>query len=162
MAGKEKKDRKKFKDTKVGGFLADHSPSILETIGDFVPGGGLLDVAADLIRGSEMTEEQKAEAQKLLVEEYALEVQDRKSARERQVGIAEADDEDLMFNISGIVGLTIFTFLAVSVVFLEIPDSNREVWIHLIGIVEGVVVSIFAFFYGSAAKRNKNLASTLK
>lgn len=149
------KDKKKFRDTKVGGFLADNAPNILEGVGDLVPGGGLLDVVADMIRGSSMTDEQKAEAERLLQETYKLEVDDRSSARQRQVDMAEADNEDLMFNVAGFVGLACFLFLAISVVFVDIPSDNKEVWIHMIGIIEGVVVSIFAYFFGSAARRNK-------
>jgi len=38
-------------------------------------------------------------------------------------------------------------------VYLSIPESNKEVWIHTIGIIEGVVLSIFGYFYGSSVKK---------
>jgi hypothetical protein len=148
--------KNKFKDTKVGEFLKKASPGILETIGDFVPGGAILDVAAELIRGDDnMSEEEKDIAESMMLELYALEVQDRDSARNRQARLAEVGHEDLMFNVAGIVGLAAFIFIVIAIVFLEVPESNKEVWIHLIGICEGVVLSIFGYFYGSSRLKNK-------
>jgi hypothetical protein len=40
-------------------------------------------------------------------------------------------------------------------VFLDIPASNKEIFIHLIGIVEGVALSIFGFFFGSSDVEKK-------
>ena len=60
-----------------------------------------------------------------------------------------------MFNLTGLVGLAAFSFIIYAIVYLDIPESNKEVWIHLIGISEGIVLSIFGYFYGSAVRKNK-------
>ena len=62
---------------------------------------------------------------------------------------------DFMFNLTGIIGLAAFAFIIYAIVYLEVPENNKEVWIHLIGICEGIVLSIFGYFYGSAVRKNK-------
>ena len=56
---------------------------------------------------------------------------------------------------TGLIGLGCFVFMIYAIVYLQIPESNKEVWINLIGIVQGIVLSIFGFYYGSAVKGNK-------
>ena len=62
---------------------------------------------------------------------------------------------DFMFNLTGIVGLGAFAFMIYAIVYLDVPESNKEVWIHLIGICEGIVLSIFSYFFGAAVRKNK-------
>ena len=86
---------------------------------------------------------------------YELEVADRDSARKREVEISKTKKFDLMFNLTGLTGLGAFLFIVYAIVYLDIPESNKEVWIHLIGICEGIVLSIFGYFFGSAIKNDK-------
>ena len=102
-----------------------------------------------------MSADDKMEAHRQLVELYELEVMDRDSAREREVNLRKYGT-DWMFNATGIVGLVAFAFLVYTVVTTEVPDSNKEIFIHMIGIVEGVALSIFGYYFGSAVKQNKN------
>ena len=60
-----------------------------------------------------------------------------------------------MFNLTGLTGLGAFLFIIYAIVYLDIPENNKEVWIHLIGICEGIVLSIFGYFFGSAIKNDK-------
>jgi hypothetical protein len=61
-----------------------------------------------------------------------------------------------MFNATGVVGLAAFAFLVYTVVTTEVPETNKEIFIHLLGIVEGVALSIFGYYFGSSIKENKN------
>jgi hypothetical protein len=62
-----------------------------------------------------------------------------------------------MMSLTGIVGLSAFGFLVYTVVTTQVPESNKEIFIHMIGIVEGVALSIFGYYFGSAVKKdNKN------
>ena len=81
---------------------------------------------------------------------YSLEVSDRDSARKREIEVAKTRNFDIMFNLTGFVGLGAFVFLIYAITYLEIPHQNKEVFIHLIGICEGIVLSIFGYFFGSA------------
>jgi hypothetical protein len=148
-------DKKKFKDTRVGKFLKTKSPKVLEIVGDLLPSSGVLGVAKNLIHLSEdLTQEEKDMLEGELVRMIELEVADRDSARKREVSVAEIHKFDFLFYITGIIGLSAFCFIVYAIAFLSIPEENKEVWIHLIGITEGVVLSIFGYYFGSAIKRN--------
>jgi hypothetical protein len=149
-----KMPKKKFKDTKVGQFILKKLPGF---VGDVLPEKGVLGVVKNLIDNDpEVSPEEKAKMHEELVELYSLEVADRDSARKREVEKAKTGGFDLMFNLTGIIGLFAFAFIIYAIVYLEVPENNKEVWIHLIGICEGIVLSIFGYFYGSAVRKNKD------
>ena len=145
--------KKKFNETKVGKFILEKLPGF---VSGALPDNGILGVVKNLIDNDpEATPEEKAQMHEELVQLYELEVADRDSARKREVEKAKTGGFDLMFNLTGIVGLSAFCFIIYAIVYLQIPESNKEVWIHLIGISEGIVLSIFGYFFGSAVRKNK-------
>ena len=147
---------KKFKDTKLGNFLGKTAPHILDIAGDLLPDAGVLGIVKNLVEKDEkISPEDKKEALAQTKEMYELEVKDRDSARRREVNLRKFGT-DWMFNATGIVGLSAFAFLVYTVVTTEVPESNKEIFIHLLGIVEGVALSIFGYYFGSAIKENKN------
>jgi hypothetical protein len=153
----KRKDKKKFKDTKVGVFLKDKAPDILETVGDLLPDAGVLGVAKNLIKMSDkLSPEEKELLTADLAQMYEMEVKDRDSARTREVEISKAGRHDYLFTLTGLIGLAVFCFIVYAIAFLQIPEANKEIWIHLIGISEGVVLSIFGYYFGSAMKKNVN------
>ena len=145
--------KKKFNETKVGKFILEKLPGF---VSGALPENGVLGVVKNLIDNDPaITPEEKAQMHEELVQLYELEVADRDSARKREVEKAKTGGFDLMFNLTGIVGLSAFCFIIYAIVYLQIPESNKEVWIHLIGISEGIVLSIFGYFFGSAVRKNK-------
>jgi hypothetical protein len=148
-------DKKKFSETKVGKFLKEKAPSILNTVGDVLPNNGVLGIVKNLISTSEeLSPEDKKIALDHVKEMYALEVQDRESARNREIEITKSHKFDFLFYLTGVIGLGVFCFIVYAIVYLTIPEANKEIWIHLIGISEGVVLSIFGYYFGSSIKRN--------
>ena len=146
------KKNKKFKDTKVGQFILKKIPSF---VGDILPEKGVLGVVKNLIDSDpELTSQDKTQLHNELIELYKLEIADRDSARKREVEKAKTGGFDFMFNLTGVIGLGAFAFIIYAIVYLQIPESNKEVWIHLIGICEGIVLSIFGYFFGSAIRKN--------
>lgn len=142
--------KKPFKDTAVGRFLLEKVPGLVV---DVLPDKGVLGIVKNLIDSdSSLTQYDK---DMLLKELYQLEVEDRDSARKREVEKAKTGGFDLMFNLTGLIGLAAFAFIIYAIVYLSIPEGNKEVWIHTIGIIEGITLSIFGYFYGSAVKQNK-------
>ena len=153
----KRKDRKKFKETKVGVFIKDKAPEILDTVGDLLPDAGVLGIVKNLINISDkFTPEEKELLTEDLAQMYETEVKDRESARNREVEMSKLGSSDFMFTLTGLIGLAVFCFIVYAIAFLQIPDSNKEIWIHLIGISEGVVLSIFGYYFGSAMKKNIN------
>ena len=148
-------DKKPFSKTKLGKFLKETAPSILDVVGNVLPDKGILGIVKNLIdKDDNMSADDKSEAHRQLVELYELEVMDRESARDREVNLRKYGT-DWMFNATGIVGLLAFAFLVYTVVTTNVPEGNKEIFIHMIGIVEGVALSIFGYYFGSAVKQNK-------
>jgi len=145
---------KKFKDTKLGKFLKDKAPNILNIVGNVLPDKGVLGIVKNLVDSEpSLTPEEKQQIHNQVTELYKLEVQDRDSARKREVEMAKAGGNDWMMNLTGVVGLFCFIFIVYSVVY--IPEVlHNELFVHLMGMVEGVVIgNIFAFYYGTSSKK---------
>ena len=142
--------KKKFAETAVGKFLLDKLPNLA---GDILPDKGVLGIVKNLIDSDDSLSPEQRES--LLKDLYELEIADRDSARKREVEVAKTGRFDFMFNLTGVIGLGAFAFIIYAIVYLSIPENNKEVWIHTIGIIEGIVLSIFGYFYGSAVKNNK-------
>ncbi|MGD1837828.1 MAG: hypothetical protein ACPKPY_07195 [Nitrososphaeraceae archaeon] len=127
---------------------------MLKVVGDVLPESGTLGIIKNIIDGEpELTPEEKKQIHLQIVELYNLEVKDRDSARNREVEIIKTGATDWMMNVTGAVGLFAFVFLIIAIVFITVPEHNKELMIHTTGIVEGIVLSIVGYYYGSIAKR---------
>jgi hypothetical protein len=151
-----KQDTKKpFKETGLGKILLNVIPGFVKGASKALPDSGVLGVIKNLIdTDPDMSDEEKAQAHDQLVELYRLEVEDRDSARKREAAIINAGGKDWMMTLTGIVGLAAFAFLVYTVVTTKVPETNKEIFIHMIGIVEGVALSIFGYYFGSAVKKD--------
>lgn len=140
-------EKKPFKETKVG--------KVLYKLTGILPKEGVLGVVKNLLDSDDtLTPEEKKQALEQALEAYKIEVSDRDSARKREVELRKYGT-DWMFNLTGIIGLLAFAFLVYTVVTTKVPETNKEIFIHMIGIVEGVALSIFGYFFGSAKKDNR-------
>jgi len=134
--------KKPFNETKVGQILAD-----------ILPDKGIIGVLKNVLDLDDtLAPEDKEKAAETLVKAYEAEVLDRDSAREREVEVTKTGKIDFLFNLTGLVGLTAFGVIVWAILALDIPDPNRELFYHLIGIVEGVVLSIFGYYFGTSMK----------
>ena len=149
-------DKKKFKDTKVGGFLSGVAPTLFKTglglASGFLPDGGLLAKLADKIKTSdELDAEQKVEAFAFL----SMDQQDRQDARAMQVAIATSKESTkLAKNFVYYLSIGVFIFSATTVLllfFVEIPDKNRDVINFILGVLVGTgLTGVFNYFLGSS------------
>ena len=140
--------KKPFKETKVG--------KLLGKVGGMLPESGVLGVLKEVIDTDDsLSQEEREEAHKALIEAYEAEVADRASARNREVEIAKSGKFDFLFNLTGLVGLGAFGVVVWAILVLEIPESNKELFYHMVGIVEGVVLSIFGYYFGTSMKDNE-------
>tara|TARA_R110000782_G_scaffold92788_1_gene176243 strand:+ start:136 stop:582 length:447 start_codon:yes stop_codon:yes gene_type:complete len=147
---------KKFKDTKLGKFIKLKAPKVLEIAGDLLPDEGLLGVVKNLIdKEPDLSPEEKQQIHERLVDFYKLEVEDRSAARQREVEMVKAGSDDWMMNATGVIGLGSFLLLLIAIVFMDVPESNKELMIHTTGIVEGIVLSIVGYYFGSIAKKGR-------
>jgi len=140
--------KKPFKETTIGKLLFGAK--------ELLPENGVLGVLKNLIDSDDtLTPEEREEAHKWLIEAYKAEVSDRDSARNREIEIAKTGREDWLFNLTGMVGLGAFGVIVWAILALDIPENNKELFIHTIGIVEGVAMSIFGYYFGTSMKDNK-------
>ena len=145
-------EKKKFKDTAVGKFLTKKLP---ELAGAALTGGPLEAIKTLIDDDTSIGPEEKARLHNELVEMYKAEVADRDSARNREVEVAKAGKFDFLFNLTGLVGLGAFGVIVWAILALDIPEANKELFYHLIGIVEGVTLSIFGYYFGTSMKDDK-------
>ena len=132
------------------------SPGILDIAGDLLPDAGVLGMVGNLIRKDpNISIEDKAIADTFIQEMYALEIADRDSARKREVEIAKTNKKDWMMLLTGLTGLFSFIFTIYAVVYVPSVLEN-DLFVHLMGMIEGVVISnIFAYYYGTSAENRK-------
>ena len=148
-------NNKKFKDTKIGQFLKTKAPKILDIVGDVLPSSGTLGIVKNLIdKDDNISAEDKKALHNQLIESYKTEVADRDSARKREVEIAKVRKFDFMFTLTGLVGLSTFVFLVYAIVYINIPEHNEKTFYTLIGLVEGITLSIFSFYFGASIRKN--------
>ena len=150
------KPKKKFKDTKVGKFLSKVAPSILGVAGELLPDAGVLGIVKNLIeKDDSISPEDKAAALEQVRSMYELEVADRDSARNREIEVKKTGSKDFMMLATGVSGLASFLFIIYAVVY-EPTVLENDLFVHLMGMVEGVVISnIFAYYYGTSAQDRK-------
>ena len=139
---------KPFKETKVGKFLLQKLPNLA---GDILPDKGVLGIVKNLIDTDDsLTPEER---KTLLKDLYQLEIADRDSARNREVEIKKTGGQDWMMLVTGLVGLLSFMFMIYAVVYIPSVSEN-DLFVHLMGMIEGVVISnIFAYYYGTSSDK---------
>jgi|SRR5210317_1155147 len=138
------KKRKPFSETTIG--------RLFNKVGDVLPDNGVLGVLKELIdTDEELTKEEKERALKRI--EIAM--QDRDSARKREVGVAQAGKRDYLMLLTGLVGLGSFAFVVYATVYVPTVLDN-DLFVHLMGMIEGVVVSnLFAYYFGTSQDTKK-------
>ena len=149
-------EKKKFKDTKLGKWLSEKAPKVLDVVGDLLPDQGALGIVKNLIdTDPDLTPEEIAQANAMIKDMYELEVADRDSARKREVEIKKVGGQDIMMVVTGLVGLAAFIFMIYAVVYVDRVTEN-DLFVHLMGMLEGVGISnIFAYYYGTSSENRK-------
>lgn len=94
------------------------------------------------------------EENKIDAEVYKVEVQDRDSARDREVSINNSENATWMAkNTSGLIALSIvgLTFLLFGIAILgEFPTEKKDIIIYILGVLSGALTQILSYFFGSS------------
>lgn len=135
--------KKKFKDTKVGGFLSRNGSYIVRAIGESIPDKGLLGVAKNLIMDDkDMSESEKKTALSLLdLDEKEM---DDITARWE----ADAFGDNKIAKIARPI-IVLYMTLAMSVyVVLDSIGlfSMKDSWINL---METLLITVYVAYFGS-------------
>lgn len=121
-------------------------------------GGGLFKQAKELVSEIVTDKDKRAEIEAKLTQLEAdtqlklieFETQDRDSARQRERELLKLGKHDWFMYLVGVTGLGVFGFMIWALVYKNIPPGTKELFIHGLGIVEGLVVSIFSYYFGSS------------
>lgn len=151
-----------FKDTKFGKFL-DKAKDVISgdvaSIGLKVATGNISGAIGDTIamlkgedspEASALLQEFKLKMKEFEIELLQIEAADRDSARKREVEIAKAGGQDIMMMVAGGVALFAFLLVLITVLFIDIPEKNEKLVYHVLGITEGVAISVFTYYFGSS------------
>lgn len=147
---------KPFKETKLGQFIKTKAPKVLDVIGDVLPDKGILGIVKNLIDSTpDISPEDRLEFEKLIQdherEMYGIEVDDRKNARQRETDLAKTvGHSDYMVWFLSAALLIAFFFIVWHLVRDTVPTENRELITNIVGIIEGLLISIYSYYFGSS------------
>ena len=137
------KPKKKFKETKVGIFLKEKAPTILNTVGEFLPDQGGIGIVKNLISGDNtINPKDKETALKLLDQDIAEmnNISDRWSSDMKSDSWLSKNTRPMTL-IYLTLAMTIFIVLDSSVL-LEINDG----WVSLL---EALLITVYVAYFGS-------------
>lgn len=91
------------------------------------------------------------EMEKLAVKELELQNENTKSAREREAEFVKATGHaDYMQVAVGAIIMIAFFATLIIIGFKAIPPGNEHIMINAIGILEGLVLSVAGYYFGSS------------
>ncbi|MCP4160316.1 MAG: hypothetical protein GY760_09605 [Deltaproteobacteria bacterium] len=137
------KPKKKFKETKVGIFLKEKAPTILDTVGEFLPNQGAYGIVKNIITSDKSIKPKDKEmALKLLDQDIA----EMNNISNRWASDMKSDswlskNTRPMTLIYLTLAMTIFIVLDSSVL-LEINDG----WVSLL---EALLITVYVAYFGS-------------
>jgi hypothetical protein len=146
--------KKPLKETKFGKLLSEKLPDAIAIIGDVLPDNGVFGIAKNLIDKATLSKEDKdellIEATNLEKEMFELEIKDRDSARNREIEIAKAGGNDHLMYVAGYVALIGFLIMIYAVIWLPESVSHNSLFHQLMGIIEGVALTVFGYYFGAS------------
>jgi NADH:ubiquinone oxidoreductase subunit 3 (subunit A) len=151
---------KPIKDTKLGHWLKDNFPKVLDTVGEVLPDKGVLGIVKNLIDREDIAPEQRAAAMATLhaleKEMVALEMADRASAREREASINQSEHASwLAKNTASIIALsyTLFNFIIYVMILSGSIRVNENMAILIVNSITNIAMLIVGYYYGASDKR---------
>ena len=154
---KEKKKRKKFKETKVGMFLTEKAPKLLDSIGDILPDQGTLGIVKNLISNdTEMQPKDKELALKMIDQDIA----EMNSVSERWQYDMKSDSW-LSKNTRPLALIYLTVCMTLFIVFdsIHMLFDMKAAWIDLL---QTLLVTVYVAYFGSRGaekvfiNKNKN------
>ena len=145
---------KKFKDTKVGKFLKEKAPGILDQVGDVLPDKGVLGIIKNLIDKDEKMLPQDKETAMALLNQEIIEMQEVTKRWSSDMN----SDSWLSKNTRPLA----LIFLTIATTLMIIVDStglNFEVKNGWVALLETLLVTVYVAYFGSrGAEKFKSIS----
>ena len=138
-----KKEKKKFKETKVGAFLTEKAPKLVSKLGEFLPDEGGLGIVKNIITNDKTIKAVDKETALKLLEQ---DISEMDNVSKRWVSDMQSDswlskNTRPMTLIFLTLSMTIFIVLD-STVLLEIKQG----WVSLL---EALLITVYVAYFGS-------------
>ena len=148
-----RKDRKKIKDTKVGVWLREKAPAVLDTVGDLLPDSGGLGVVKRLIdMEPNMSSEDKLSFNKLLMD-YESNAQNNVTERWKADMLS---DSWISKNIRPLMLIYLVVMFSIFVLLDSIDSVSFEVKDAYIDVLSVLMTTAFtAYFAGRSYEKIK-------
>jgi hypothetical protein len=105
---------------------------------------------ADILLEKELNRHEEA-MEASAIKEVELHLNDKANARNREIEVAKVTGHsDYMNWMLAIVALGLLVYITVRLSHSEIPKANEHILINLIGIIEGCVLGIYSYQFGSS------------
>ena len=141
--GKGNTNKKKFKETKVGAFLTEKAPDLLDTVGEFLPDKGGLGILKNIITQDDLMPTKDKETALKLLEQDIAEMNNISARWESDMSSDSwlSKNTRPMTLIYLTLAMTIFIVLD-STVLLEIKTG----WVSLL---EALLITVYVAYFGS-------------
>ncbi|MTI33312.1 hypothetical protein [Xanthovirga aplysinae] len=145
--------KKPFKETAVGKLLQKKLPQAMKVIGNVLPDKGVLGIVKNLVQHERGLSDEEKKQLRVALKNYELELtrlelEDRVSARQREIEVKRTGMTDWLMIASGATALGSFILIVLAVIFL--PMKNSSLFHQLLGMVEGVALTVFAYYFGTS------------
>lgn len=145
-------EKKKFRDTKVGGFLSKKLPAVLDIVGDVLPDKGVLGIVKNIVSTDKsLSPQDREEFARLLemdLESERIAAQDRDSARNREIELHKAGGSNWMQYAVGIIILLSFITLIYVTLFTEVSD--KEIYYFAAGSIISFMSGLIGYYFGTS------------
>jgi len=144
------KERKKLKDTKVGAWLKDKAPQVLDTVGELLPDQGALGVVKRLLDKEDLPKEDRLEFEKLLLEQ---ERNAQDNVTERWTADMSSDSK-LAKNVRPIALIALLGLYLLLAITDSIESIKFEVKEEYVSLLEVLALTAFsAYFAGRSIEK---------
>jgi len=144
------KEREKLKDTKVGAWLKDKAPQVLDTVGELLPDQGALGVVKRLLDKEDLPKEDRLEFEKLMLEQ---ERHAQDNVTERWTADMSSDSK-LAKNVRPIALIALLGLYLLLAITDSIESIKFEVKEEYVSLLEVLALTAFsAYFAGRSIEK---------
>ena len=152
--------KKDFKDTKLAkllGKVKDVGLDVAPIVAKVSTGNisGAISDTISLLNGSdnsqakELLDELTIRKKEIELDYYRVMTADIADARNREIEIAKVGGTDWLMYAAGITALSTFVLMVIAVIFVKETQENL-LFHQLMGIIEGVALTVFSYYFGSS------------
>ncbi len=146
---------KPIKDTKLGHWLREKAPKILDQVGDLLPDSGALGIVKNLLsleNSPDLTPDQRMEVIRIMNEVEIEAMRDVQSARNKEIDFIRATGHIDWFQAAfGAAIIIMFAYTIWVSSTGKIPTDMREIFIEGRAAVRDIALSIAGYYWGSSA-----------